>query len=65
MSREEVRGEDPQLQGDEVIRRTVPGVHYAIKWKRAYYGSTKTGWMRAASLTASSLRVCVLVTAAP
>jgi hypothetical protein len=32
-------------QIDELIRRTVPGVHYAIKWNRAYYGSTKTGWM--------------------
>ncbi len=45
-----LRGLMPGLQPivkqiDDVIRRTVPGVHYAIKWKRAYYGSTMTGWM--------------------
>ena len=45
-----LRGRMPGLQPivkqvDEVIRRTVPGVHYAVKWKRAYYGWTKTGWM--------------------
>ncbi len=45
-----LRGRMPGLQPivkqvDEVTRRTLPGVHYALKWKRAYYGSTKTGWM--------------------
>ena len=30
---------------DESIRRTVPGLHYAIKWKRAYYGLPTLGWI--------------------
>jgi hypothetical protein len=30
----------PLVQGlDESIRATVPGLHYAVKWKRPYYGS--------------------------
>jgi hypothetical protein len=30
---------------DEVIRTTVPGLSYAIKWKRAYYGLSDLGWI--------------------
>ena len=35
----------PIVKGlDELIRRTIPGLHYAVKWKRAYYGLPKLGW---------------------
>jgi hypothetical protein len=30
---------------DESIRKTVPGLDYAVKWKRAYYGLPKLGWI--------------------
>ena len=30
---------------DELIRETIPGLHYAVKWKKAYYGLPKLGWM--------------------
>lgn len=30
---------------DELIRETLPGVHYAIKWKKAYYGLPDLGWV--------------------
>src|ERR1700679_2221660 len=30
---------------DESIRATVPGLSYAIKWKRAYYGLSDLGWI--------------------
>ena len=30
---------------DETIRVTVPGLHYAVKWKRAYYGLSDQGWI--------------------
>ena len=30
---------------DELIRKTIPGLHYAIKWQKAYYGTPKLGWM--------------------
>jgi hypothetical protein len=30
---------------DESIRATVPGLHYAVKWKRAYYGLATLGWI--------------------
>jgi hypothetical protein len=30
---------------DESIRATVPGLHYAVKWKRAYYGLPELGWI--------------------
>jgi hypothetical protein len=40
----------PQLQPivrrlDESIRATVPGLHYAVKWKRAFYGLPELGWI--------------------
>lgn len=30
---------------DKSIRDTIPKPHYAVKWKRAYYGLPKTGWI--------------------
>ena len=30
---------------DESIRATVPGLDYAVKWKRAYYGLPQLGWI--------------------
>lgn len=30
---------------DATIREAIPGVHYAIKWKKAYYGLPKLGWI--------------------
>lgn len=30
---------------DELIRRTIPGLQYAIKWKKAYYGLPELGWI--------------------
>ncbi len=36
----------PIVKGlDESIRRTVPGLDYAVKWKRAYYGLLELGWI--------------------
>lgn len=30
---------------DEVIRQTIPGLDYAIKWKKAHYGLPDRGWI--------------------
>jgi hypothetical protein len=30
---------------DELIRQAIPGLQYAIKWKRAYYGLPRLGWV--------------------
>jgi hypothetical protein len=30
---------------DELIRETIPGLHYAVKWKKAYYGTPDLGWI--------------------
>ncbi len=30
---------------DKVIRDTIPGLHYAVKWKKAYYGLPDRGWL--------------------
>jgi hypothetical protein len=40
----------PELQPlvrrlDERIRETIPGLRYALKWKKAYYGSSGLGWV--------------------
>jgi hypothetical protein len=32
-------------QLDESIRDTIPGLRYAIKWKKAYYGLPDVGWI--------------------
>jgi hypothetical protein len=30
---------------DEMIRETLPGLQYAVKWKKAYYGLPEHGWV--------------------
>jgi hypothetical protein len=30
---------------DELIRATIPGLQYAVKWKKAYYGLPEPGWI--------------------
>ena len=30
---------------DELLRETIPGLHYAIKWGKAYYGLPELGWV--------------------
>ena len=30
---------------DAMIRKTIPGLQYAIKWKKAYYGLPEHGWI--------------------
>jgi hypothetical protein len=30
---------------DESIRATLPGLQYAVKWRRAYYGLPGLGWI--------------------
>jgi hypothetical protein len=30
---------------DEVIRETLPGLQFAVKWKKAYYGLPDRGWI--------------------
>jgi hypothetical protein len=30
---------------DELIRGTLDGLHYALKWKKAYYGRPEQGWL--------------------
>ena len=32
-------------QLDELIRATIPGLQYAIKWGKAYYGLPELGWI--------------------
>jgi hypothetical protein len=36
----------PIVKGlDKLIRATIPGLHYAVKWKRPYYGLPELGWI--------------------
>jgi hypothetical protein len=30
---------------DAAIRETIPGLRYAVKWKKAYYGLPQLGWL--------------------
>ena len=30
---------------DETFRETVSGLQYAVKWKKAYYGTPELGWV--------------------
>jgi hypothetical protein len=30
---------------DELIRETIPGLQYAVKWRKAYYGLPELGWI--------------------
>jgi len=32
-------------QLDRLIRTTLPGLEYAVKWKKAYYGMPERGWI--------------------
>lgn len=32
-------------QVDELICETIPGLQYAVKWKKAYYGLPEQGWI--------------------
>ena len=32
-------------QLDALIRDTIPGLRYAVKWKRPYYGLPELGWV--------------------
>ena len=32
-------------QLDDSIRETIPGLQYAVKWKKAYYGLPELGWI--------------------
>lgn len=45
-----LRGAMPDLQPivkhlDQLIRKTIPGLQYAVKWKKAYYGLPEQGWI--------------------
>ena len=45
-----IRSVMPDLQPvvqrlDDLIRGTIPGLRYAIKWKQAYYGLPELGWI--------------------
>ena len=45
-----IRGVMPDLHPivkrlDELIRETTHGLQYAVKWKKAYYGLPKLGWI--------------------
>lgn len=36
----------PIVKGlDKLIRATIPGLYYAVKWKRPYYGLPELGWI--------------------
>jgi hypothetical protein len=40
----------PQIQPlvrrvDEVVRATIPGLQYAVKWHRPFYGLPELGWI--------------------
>jgi hypothetical protein len=36
----------PVVKGlDELIRETIPGLQFAVKWKKAYYGLPEPGWV--------------------
>ena len=30
---------------DALIREAIPGLHYALKWRKAYYGLPELGWV--------------------
>ena len=47
---------------DESIRATIPGLHYAVKWKRPYYGLPELGWV--IELAAYDVSVNVVFSAA-
>ena len=45
-----IRREMPDLHPivkrlDDLIRETIPGLQYAVKWQKAYYGLHELGWI--------------------
>jgi hypothetical protein len=45
-----IRRAMPDLQSivrrlDELIRETIPGLQYTVKWQKAYYGLPELGWL--------------------
>ncbi len=44
-------------QLDERIRETIPGLQYAVKWKKAYYGLPELGWIIEMAAYAVSVNV--------
>ena len=42
---------------DELIRKTIPGLEYAIKWRKAYYGLPELGWIIEMAAYAVSVNV--------
>src|SRR5579875_4225284 len=50
---------------DESIRATVPGLHYAVKWKRAFYGLPDRGWIIEMAAYDVSVNVVFFVGAVP
>ncbi|MGH2875407.1 MAG: DUF1801 domain-containing protein [Solirubrobacteraceae bacterium] len=51
----------PIVRGlDESIRATVPGLDYAVKYKRAFYGLPELGWIIEIAPYAASVNVLFL-----
>lgn len=42
---------------DELIRAAIPGLKYAVKWKKAYYGLPELGWVIEMAAYAVSVNV--------
>jgi len=45
---------------DETIQATIPGLHYAVKWQRPYYGLPGLGWLIELAAYAVSVNVVFL-----
>ncbi len=45
---------------DESIRATIPRLHYALKWKRPFYGLPELGWLIELAAYAVSVNVMFL-----
>ena len=45
---------------DESIRETIPGLHYALKWKTPFYGVPELGWIIQMAAYAVSVNVIFL-----
>lgn len=44
--RRQMPGLQPIVEAlDESIRASIPGLHYAVKWKKVYYGLPELGWI--------------------
>jgi hypothetical protein len=42
---------------DDLVRRTIPGLHYAIKWRNPFYGLPEQGWIIAVAPYTSHVTV--------